>query len=115
MTAPAPEPHDYVFHATTLAGLAALICLYIFGVWLRSYILPTPNDIPIRRQLLASFPVGCITIALYAKSAFPALTIASESLVFDVFVMAGYVMIFGMLSRESLERLLKIMKQKNTP
>jgi hypothetical protein len=81
--------------------------LYCFGVWLRSYIFPTPNDWPIKRQLLASVPVGLITMAVNGKTSLPGLNFASPDVAFDICLMAGYTIIFGMMSREALEHLLK--------
>jgi hypothetical protein len=85
-----------------------LIALYAFGAWVRSFFAPPPGKpLAIRRQLIASFPVGLITAGIYAKSAFPALTLASRGLTGDIALMAGNVMVLGMLSREALDRMLK--------
>ena len=104
---PVPESPNIIYHLTAATGIISLIALYFFGVWSRSYILPTANDIPVRKQVVASVPVGFVTMGLYAKTALPALTLASTNLAFDCTVMVGYAIIFGMLSRESLERMLK--------
>jgi hypothetical protein len=107
MTNPAP---DYVYHLTSVVGLLLLIVLYFFGVWSRSYVMPTDSDVPLRKQLVASVPIGFMTMGIYAKSAFPAMLASPEHLPFDLAVTIGYAIIFGMLSRESLERLLKTVK-----
>ena len=107
MPIPAPESPDIVYHVTTALGIASLMALYFFGVWSRSYVLPTADNISVKKQFIASVPVGFITMGLYAKTALPTLTITSTNFVFDGSIMIGYAIIFGMLSRESLERMLK--------
>jgi hypothetical protein len=104
---PHPEPANWVFFATTIAGVLLLLVLYCFGVWLRSYVLRTPNEWPIKKQLLASVPVGLITMAVYGKTSLPGLNFSSPDVAFDICLMAGYTIIFGMMSREALESLLK--------
>jgi hypothetical protein len=107
-----PESPDIVYHVTAALAIGILILLYFFGVWSRSYVLPTDNDLPVKKQMIASVPVGFVTMGLYAKTAFPTLTLASSNFTFDCSVMVGYAIIFGMLSRESLE---KMMKAANPP
>lgn len=46
------------------------------------------------------------TMGVYAKSAFPAMAQSPSSLVFDFAITMGYAILLGMLSRESLEKLL---------
>ena len=104
------EPPDYIYILGTLICLAILVGLYFFGVWLRSYVLPSRTPLPLKKQLLASIPVGLLTMGVYAKSALPALALTPNTLAFDGAIMAGYAIIFGMLSRESLERLLTTTK-----
>jgi hypothetical protein len=96
---------NWVYHAFPVVGLAFLVGLYFFGVWSRSYVMPSDNDIPVKKQLVAAIPVGLLTMGVYAKSAFA--TLSADSLAYDGAVMAGYAIIFGMLSRETLDRLLK--------
>ena len=103
---PQPEPSNFLYIMNTIFGIIALISLYTFGVWLRSYVFRTEKDWPIRRQLLASVPVGLITMALYGKTALPGLDFNSPNVAFDICLIAGYTIIFGMLSREALERFL---------
>ncbi len=90
---------------TNIAGVTILIGCYIFGVWSRTYIYPTDSTMPLKRQLIAAIPVGLVSMGLYGKSAIPALD-STPNGVFDVIVMLGYAVIFGMLSRESLEKIL---------
>ena len=101
------EPSNALYYVTSTSVLALLIGLYFFGVWSRNYLMPSSNSLPLRKQLVAAIPVGLVTMGLYAKSAFPALTQPSASIAFDAGVMAGYAILYGMLSRESLERLLQ--------
>jgi hypothetical protein len=96
---------NWAYHAFPVVGLLFLVGLYFFGVWSRSYIMPSESDLPVMKQLVAAIPVGLLTMGLYAKSAFQ--NLSADSLAFDGAVMAGYAIIFGMLSRETLERLLK--------
>lgn len=110
------EPHaDYVYHATTALSVAVLVALYFFGVWSRTYIMPVPRGLSLRRQLVASVPVGFVTMGLYARSAFPAMMEDPANLVFNVAVTMGYAIIFGMLSRETLERMLATFKPPIEP
>lgn len=100
------EPASYVAHINSAIGLLLLICLYFFGVWSRSYVMPSKKKLPFSKQLVAAIPVGLLTMAMYAETSFPSLTIESENLVTNLAKMAAYAIIFGMLSRESLEKLL---------
>jgi hypothetical protein len=109
------EPSNAIYFASTAAGLSVLIALYFFGVWSRSYVLPAQNDLPIRKQLIVAVPVGLITMGLYAKTAFPALLQQTQTMAFDGAVMAGYAIMFGMLSRESLDRILLSLKPRSGP
>jgi hypothetical protein len=95
---------NWAYHAVSVAGVLCLVGLYFFGVWSRSYIMPSANDLPIAKQLVAAIPVGLMTMGIYAKSAFAQLS--DDNLAFDGPVIVGYAIIFGMLSRETLERLL---------
>lgn len=100
------EPSDLLYHATSLAGILVLMLFFFFGVWMRSYVMPTDRSPPIRKQMVAAVPVAFITMGIYAKSAFAALTVNSSTMTFDLCLMLGYAIIFGMLSRETLDRLL---------
>src|SRR6185436_5763364 len=101
MSTPLTEPQpDYMYHATSAMGIAVLVALYFFGVWSRSYIMPAEKALPLRQQLVASVPVGFVTMGVYARSTIPAMLQEPADLVFNVAVMMGYAIIFGMLSRE---------------
>ena len=100
-----PEPTILPILITNVLGLLLLMMLYFFGVWSRSYILPADRGLSIKRQLVAAVPVGFITMGLYAKTAFPGIHIEGTG-VFDLAIMMGYAIFLGMLSRESLEKIL---------
>jgi len=88
-----------------IAGVTILIACYVFGVWLRNYIYPTDSTTPLKRQLMAAIPIGLVTMGVYAKTSFPGLDYSHDG-VFDTAIMFGYAVVFGMLSRESLEKML---------
>ena len=88
-----------------IAGVTVLIFCYVFGVWLRNYIYPTDSTTPLKRQLMAAIPIGLVTMGVYAKTSFPGLDYTHDG-VFDTAIMFGYAVVFGMLSRESLEKML---------
>jgi hypothetical protein len=102
------ESPDILYYVSSSTALVILIGLYLFGVWSRSYVMPIPSELPWRKQLVAAIPVGLLTMGAYAKSALPALAQSHANIPFDAAVMAGYAIVFGMLSRESLERLLQV-------
>jgi hypothetical protein len=87
-------------------ALAGLIGLYFLGVWIRNYVLPADPTFPIKRQLAAALPVGFITMGAYAKSALPPLFASDSDVSADIAIMIGYAIIFGMMSREALEKLM---------
>jgi hypothetical protein len=101
----APEPSTLGIMLTNLLGVTLLIAFYVFGVWVRSYVYPADTRSPLRRQIVAAIPVGIVTMTLYGKSTVPNLHLDQAS-VYDAMTMVGYAIIFGMLSRESLEKLL---------
>lgn len=98
---------DWIYYVTTFAAILILVMIYFFGVWLRTYVIPAQADMPVGKQLAASIPVGLLTMTAYAKTSFPALAHAGTNVPYDVMTMLASAMIFGMLSRESLDRLLK--------
>jgi len=102
------EPANWTYHLTTVMGLTLLVSFYIFGVWSRSYIVPTSDQLSVRKQLVAAVPIGFVTMGVYAKSAFGEMIRVPEQIEFDLVIAFGYAIIFGMLSRESLERMLKL-------
>jgi hypothetical protein len=101
-----PEQPDWTYHAFSCLGIVILVLLYFFGVWVRSYIFPTHSQLAVGKQLIAAIPIGLITMGIYARSALPAIFASPKTIEFDVPVALGYAIVFGMLSRESLERLL---------
>lgn len=101
-----PSP-SWIYHATTFSAILILALIYFFGVWLRTYVIPAQGEMPVSKQLLASIPIGLLTMTAYAKTSLPALSYASTNFPYDVVTMLASAMVFGMLSRESLDRLLK--------
>src|SRR5260221_8695179 len=98
---------EFNYLAPSFIPLLGLMGLYTFGVWLRTYVFPTGRDCSLKRQLLASIPIGLVTMAGYAKTALPSVSVDPNSAVFDISLIAGYAIIFGMLSRDVLERVLQ--------
>jgi hypothetical protein len=101
-----PEQSDLVYHAFSGFGILVLVLLYFFGVWSRSYVFPTHSQLPVRKQLIAAIPIGLITMGIYARTALPAIFASQKTIEFDIPIALGYAIVFGMLSRESLERIL---------
>ena len=100
-----PEPSSVGIVLTNLLAVTLLIACYVFGVWVRSYVYPTDAKSNLRRQLVAAIPIGFVTMGLYAKTALPSIHF-NQTGVYDAITMIGYAIIFGMLSRESLEKIL---------
>ena len=90
---------------TNACGVTVLLLCYIFGVWSRNYVYPSDSTTPLRRQLIAAIPIGFISMGIYGKTALTHLD-QTPDVVFEIITMLGYSVVFGMLSRESLERLL---------
>jgi hypothetical protein len=110
-----PEPSTLAIPLTFGAILCVLIAIYFFGVWLRTYVLPTDNHFPVQRQLLAAIPVGFITMGLYAKSAVPPLLSAHYDVSADAAIMVGYAIVLGMMSRETLEKMMSTVRPPQLP
>lgn len=106
MSPPLPEP-DHLILLNNALALVALMALYFFGVWLRTYVVPADTSISVPRQLMAAIPVGFITMGLYAKSALPPLLQAHSDVSSDVAIAIGYAIVLGMMSRETLDKMLK--------
>ena len=96
---------NYLGFFAGLLFVAGLIALYFLGVWSRNYLFPADAKQPFKRQLIAALPVGLITMAVYAKSALPTIN-NSETGAFDAVLIVGYAIVYGMLSRETLDKLL---------
>ena len=103
---PVPIQGDWSYHAFTSFGIALLVLLYFFGVWSRSYIFPTHSQLTLWKQLVAAVPIGLITMGIYAPSHPTFMFNSPNTIEFDGTIALGYAIVFGMLSRESLERLL---------
>ena len=105
-------PSFFQVHLASIASvlfMLALVALFFFGVWSRSYLYPANVTVPFRRQLVAAVPVGLITMAVYAKTVLPGITNGDDDAT-DYALMAGYAIIYGMLSRETLDRILATSK-----
>jgi hypothetical protein len=106
------EPLDITYHLTSVAGILALIGPYLLGVWARTYAFPADQSVDMKRLLVGALPVAILAMTAYAKTSFAALESSlvedPRSISFDVMIMVGYAICFGMLSREGLEKLLQI-------
>jgi len=114
MSVPIPEPGGNSIALTNSMALAGLIGCYMFGVWLRSFVFPVDSNMAVWRQLLAAIPVGFITMGLYAKSALPPL-LQSADMSSDAAISIGYAIVLGMLSRETLDKMLRSTTPPNLP
>ena len=102
----ATEPGSAVA-LTNSIGFGVLLGGYVFGVWIRKYILPTGSPSPLWRELLLAIPAGFVVLGGYAKITVPAVFAdQSGSGVFDGAIAIGYAIFFGMLSRETLGKML---------
>jgi hypothetical protein len=101
------EPPNWSYHAFCMLSIMMLVGCYFFGVWLRSHVLPSDTQLSIGKQLLMAVPAGLITMSIYAKSAFTAMLQSPETITFNAALAVGNAIVFGMLSRESLERIFK--------
>lgn len=100
------EPSDWGVHAITLLAVLTLILLYNFGIWSRNYLFPAEGTLPLRRLLVAGIPTGLLTMSMYGRATLPGLDLASINLVFDVLIVAGNAIFFGMMSRETFDKFL---------
>lgn len=105
--APVPEPGSLSNLGSTGTIILALILLYNAGIWTRSFVFPSDNALPLRKQLCAGIPTGLIMMSIYGRSAVPLLRDgASPTFLYDWCLVAGNVMVLGMMARETLERLM---------
>ncbi len=102
----AQEPSFVPLLLTNFLAVCVLIGFYFFGVWSRNFVFPADKNLSWGKQLVAAIPVGFITMGVYAKSALPPLTHGTGDAAFDVFVTLGYAIVLGMMSRETLEKIL---------
>ena len=102
-----PEPIGFGLPLSKALALIGLITLYFVGVWLRNYVFPADASLSLKRQLAAAVPVGLITMGMYGKTALPPLFAATADISADVAIMIGYTIVFGMMSREALEKMLQ--------
>jgi hypothetical protein len=107
---PLAEPSNFPILITNAIAVAVLISIYFFGVWLRTFILPPEKTVPVSRQLVAAIPAGLITMGVYAKSALPPLLASKGDVSADIAITIGYAIILGMMSRETLDKLLTTTK-----
>ena len=111
----AAEQPDWGIHVFAGISILALMFLYNVGIWSRSYLLPVASGNTIAAQLIVGLPVGLLTMGLYGKTAIPGLDFGSPNMLFDGAIVAGNAIIFGMLSRESLDKLLKTVRPPTPP
>lgn len=105
------EQPDWGIHAFAAMSILMLMFLYNVGIWSRSYVLPVASGgHSLTKQLIVGLPVGLVTMGLYGKTAIPGLDFGSPNMLFDGATVAGNAIIFGMLSRESLDKLLKTVR-----
>ena len=104
------ESIDWGIFAYSTVELFILIACYNFGIWARTYVFPAETTLTITRQLVAGLPVSLITMGVYAKNA-----AGKMETPFDFAIAFGYAMVLGMLSRESLARLLQGAKDSVLP
>jgi hypothetical protein len=101
---------DWGIFAYSTLVLAVLIACYVFGIWARTYVFPAEASLTLTQQLVAGLPVALITMGIYAKNAVPQMATP-----FDFAIACGYAMVLGMLSRESLARILQGSKDSVLP
>ena len=101
------ETPDWGIHLASGLAILVMMVLYNVGILSRSVIFPTGVRMPIGRQLAAGIPVGLVTTGFYGKTAIMALDFSSSGMLFDASVIGGNVILLGMLSRETLEKMLK--------
>ncbi|WP_095204188.1 hypothetical protein [Mesorhizobium carmichaelinearum] len=99
----------YLAFVGSLLFMLLLIALFFFGVWSRSYLFPAKASQPLRRQLVAGLPVGLITMGVYAKTTLPGIINGLDD-ASDMALIVGYAIVYGMLSRETLDRILGAVK-----
>ncbi|MCC0031205.1 MAG: hypothetical protein H6891_13865 [Brucellaceae bacterium] len=87
---------------STGAIILTLILLYNAGIWTRSFVFPAANAMPLRKQ--RQHLDGLIAMSIYGRSAVPLLRDgASPTFLYDWCLVAGNVMVLGMMARETLE------------
>lgn len=100
-----------------MAGIAILIlmALYVIGILSRSVVFPAEDGHSLKSHLAAGVSAGLITMGPYGKSAFAGLNFGSQGMLFDVMVIAGYAIVFGMMSRETLDKIIAGAGKKSGP
>jgi hypothetical protein len=101
------EPAAWESHVSSGLFILAMISCYSFGIWSRSFVLPANPPTPFKTQLIAGVPMGLLVASMFGKAAYDGLSVASPHLLFDGAYIAGQMIILGMLSRESLDRILR--------
>lgn len=101
------ESQNWMIHINSAIFITLLIAFYNLGIWSRSYIFPSNVATSLKSQLVAGIPVGLILMGFYGKTAYASVDFKSASLLFDGSVIVGNMIVFGMLSRESLDRILE--------
>jgi hypothetical protein len=105
-TVPTPESADWMIHINSAVFISLLIAFYNFGIWSRTYIFPADAANPLKVQLLAGIPVGFMLMGFYGKTAYASIDAKSANLLFDSAVIVANMIVFGMLSRETLDKMI---------
>jgi len=100
------EPMAWATHGWTALFITALIGLFNFGILLRSYVYPPQMRMGMGVQLAAGVPVGLLLMGVYGRTVYSGLDWTSADLLFDGALVCGNIILFGMMSRESLDKLI---------
>ncbi len=101
------EAPDWGIHLASGLSILVMMILYNVGILSRSIIFPSDTKLPVGLQLAAGLPVSLFTIGFYGKTAIMALNFASSDMLFDASVIGGNVILLGMMSRETLDKMVK--------
>lgn len=100
------EPMAWGAHGWTAVFILGLIALFNFGIWLRSYVYPPTMRMRMGVQLAAGVPVGLLLMGMYGRTVYSGLDWESANLLFDGALVCGNIILFGMMSRESLDKII---------
>ncbi|MEX6506844.1 hypothetical protein [Jiella sp. M17.18] len=100
-----PENPDWGIHIMAAIAIVLLMGLYIIGILCRNVVFPAKKQ-NLRSHLAAGIPVGFITMGPYGKAALSGINLASPDMLFNLMITFGYAIIFGMMSRETLDKII---------
>lgn len=106
------EPMSWGAQGWSAIFIVSLIVLFNFGIWLRSYVYPPQMSIGMGVQLAAGVPVGLLLMGMYGRTAYSGLDWESANLVFDGALVCGNIILFGMMSRESLDKIIASSRER---